>query len=185
MEEAPIVRFYALNLAIALLLLLCGSTVSGGQAISESQVKAAYLYNFAKLVEWPATDFASPEDPIRFCILDDPAFESELNHVITGKNISGRPLSVVAVRDAEKSRGCQILFINSSHEKHLSQILTSLQNTSVLTVGETKGFVEQGGIINFINQNDRVQFQVNDKAAKQAGIHISSRLLVVAKLVIQ
>ncbi len=185
MEEAPILRSYAVKLAIALLLLLYWQNPSGGQAISDSQVKAAYLYNFAKLVEWPPTDFASPEAPIRFCILNDPAFESELNHIVIGKNISGRPLTVVEVPDAEKSRGCQILFINASHEKHLQQILASLQNTSVLTVGESKGFVEQGGIINFINQNDRVQFQVNDKAAKQAGIHISSRLLVVAKLVIQ
>lgn len=185
MEEAPQVRSFAFRAAIALLLLFAPQNPSPGQAISDYQVKAAYLYNFAKLVEWPAADFASPDAPIRFCVLDDPAFEVELNRIITGKNISGRPLTVVAVRDAEKSRSCQLLFINSSHDKHLQQILESLQNTSVLTVGESKGFVEQGGIINFINQNDRVQFQVNDKAARQAGIHISSRLLVVAKLVIQ
>ncbi len=185
MEEAPQVWSYLAKTAIALLLLFCGQTRVAGQAISDSQVKAAYLYNFAKFVEWPAADFASPEAPIRFCVLDDSAFESELNHIINGKLISGRPLVVVAMREAEKPRGCQILFINSSHDKHLPQILGSVQNTSVLTVGETKGFVEEGGIINFINQNDRIQFQVNDKAARQAGIHISSRLLVVAKLVIQ
>ena len=172
-------------LGTVLLLLLPGPPLSCAQTVSEYQVKAAYLYNFSKFVEWPARAFASPVAPIRLCVLKDQAFESELNQVVKGKVVGGRAVTVVPVQTAEQSLGCQILFIASSQDKQSRQIIDTLRNSSVLTVGESEGFVEKGGIINFVLQDDRVQLEVNHKAATQAGLHISSRLLSVAKRVIE
>jgi hypothetical protein len=169
----------------AMLFLFAGLHPLHAQSASEYQVKAAYLLNFAKFVEWPSGEFASPESPIQLCVLNDRPFHSELNRIAKGKTIAGRPVAAVAVPDAEQSRGCQMLFINSFQAAHARRILDVLRNTSVLTVGESTGFVEEGGIINFVLQDDHVQFEVNHRAANGVGLHISSRLLTVARLVIE
>ena len=174
------------SFCLGMVLLPCGGLrLSHAQSTSEYQVKAAYLYNFAKFVEWPAREFPTPEAPIRLCILNDRSFEAELSPIVKGKTVAGRPVSVISVQDGEQSRSCHILFINSSQSARARRILEVLRPASVLTVGESPKFVEEGGIINFILQDDHVQFQVNHKAANGAGLHISSRLLSVAKLVIE
>lgn len=185
MQDTQRVRVWWLTLGTTLLLLFQGQQLAHAQAVSEYQVKAAYLYNFAKFVEWPAGDFATPDAPIRLCVLDDPSVESELNQIAKGKTIGGHPVNVVPVQNGEQSRSCQILFINASHNQQARQIIELLRETSVLTVGETKVFVAEGGIISLVLQDDRMRFQVNHKAAKQAGLHISSRLLSVATLVLE
>ncbi len=86
-----------------LLLLLPGPPLSCAQTVSEYQVKAAYVYNFSKFVEWPAQAFASPAAPIRLCVLKDPAFESELNQIVKGKMVGGRAMTVVPVQTGEQS----------------------------------------------------------------------------------
>jgi YfiR/HmsC-like len=172
-------------LGSVLLLLLSGPHLSCAQTVSEYQVKAAYVYNFSKFVEWPAQAFPSSAAPITLCVLNDPAFESELNPIVKGKIVAGRTLTVVPVQNGEQARRCQILFIDSSQDRQSRQIIDALRNSSVLTVGESPGFVEKGGIINFVLQDDRVQLQVNHKAATRAGLHISSRLLSVAKRVLE
>jgi len=176
---------WLLTPGIALALLLPGHSLSYAQTVSEDQVKAAYLYNFAKFVEWPAQDFANPTAPIRLCLLSNQSFESELNQIVKGKAVAGHPVTVVPVKNAEQSHSCHILFISSSQDRQAQHIIEALRDTSVLTVGETKGFVEKGGIVNFVLQDDRVQFEVNRRAANQAGLRISSRLLTLAKLVIE
>lgn len=172
-------------MGIAMLLWCPTQPLSSAQTTSEYQVKAAYLYNFAKFVDWPERDFANPAVPVRLCVLNEPSFEPELNRIVKGKVVAGHPVSVVSVQNAEQSRSCHILFISSSQNVQSRHVIEVLRDASVLTVGETKGFVEEGGIINFVLQDDRVQFQVNYKAAKQAGLSMSSRLLSVAKVVIE
>jgi uncharacterized protein DUF4154 len=174
-----------LTLGIAMFLWFPSQPMASAQTATEYQVKAAYLYNFAKFVEWPARNIASPTAPITLCVLDDPSFVSELNRIVKSKSVASHPVSVVPVHTPEQSRKCHVLFINASHDGQTRYILEELRDTSVLTVGEAKGFVEDGGIINFVLQDDRVQFQVNRKAAKRAGLSISSRLLAVAKLVLE
>jgi hypothetical protein len=170
---------------IALLLLLCpGLLQIHAQAISEDQVKAAYLYNFAKFVEWPHHRFASPTSPFEFCVLNDRSFEAQLTQTIKGKMLAGRMVNVLSVTQAEEARSCHILFVSST-QKAQAQIIEALRDTNVLTVGETKHFVEEGGMISFVLEDNRVQFQVNRKAANQVGLRISSRLLIVAKRVIE
>jgi hypothetical protein len=183
MVENQSFRTRWMHLSIALLLPLFWQAPVTAQAVSDYQVKAAYLYNFAKFVDWPADSFTSPRAPIRLCVLNDRAFQSQLEQIVSGKNITGRPVMAISVQTGEESRDCQVLYINSSQPPR--HIFDLLQGTSVLTVGETSGFLEQGGIINFVFQGDQVHFQVNHRAATQAGLHMSSRLLSVAKAVIE
>jgi hypothetical protein len=156
-----------------------------GQTVSEDQVKAAYLYNFAKFVEWPTKDYLDSHSAIRLCVLADAGFEAELKKIVLGKTIASRPVMVMQPRRVEESRDCHILFIGSSQGKEAEKMIAALHDASVLTVGETNDFVQKGGMITFILQDDRVQFQVNHKVATRAGVHISARLLSVARLVIE
>lgn len=172
-------------LTIVLLLAQASSLSASAQTVSEYQVKAAYVYHFAKFVQWPERNFATAASPILLCVLKDTSFETELKTIANGKNIAGHPVSVIAVQTAEESRSCHELFINSSHSRQNRTILEALRGSSVLTVGETDGFVEAGGIINFVLRDDHIQFDVNHKAADAAGLHISARLLSVAKTVIE
>lgn len=150
---------------------------------SEYQVKAAYLYNFAKFVEWPPASFASASANFQMCILGPDPFGDELRNLTRDKAVNGHPFEVRNVADTLQTKGCQILFVASSEHKHLKQIFDALLGTSVLTVGENEGFAARGGIINFFLQNGRVKFEVNPKAAEQSGLKISSKLLSVAKIV--
>ena|SRR5438270_321265 len=184
MRHAQRVRVWLASLGTSALLLAPGLNLNA-QSVSEDQVKAAYMYNFAKFVEWPPGDFASTTAPFRFCVLDDRSFQSELIQVVKGKAIAGRPVIVVPVQNTDDFGNCHILFVGSSKADQLPHIIATLRNRSVLSVGETEGFVDEGGIISFVLQDNRVRFQVNHKAAKQAGLEISSRLLAVAKVVIE
>jgi hypothetical protein len=112
----------------------------------------------------------------------DPFGEGLLN-ITREKTVSGRKLEVDTVADLEHARTCQILFVASSAKMPMQQIIEGLRGASVLTVGETKGFAEQGGMIDFVLQDDRVQFDVSRTAVEQAGLKISSKLLSVAKVV--
>jgi len=172
-------------LSVAFLLLLLGQQLLYAQEASEYQVKAAFLYNFSKFVEWPDETLDGNTVPIRLCVLNDASFGLQLSGIVRGKIIKNRPIVVVSVKTGEEARGCQLLFIGSSQNRQAKHIIDVLQGTSTLTVGETKDFLQEGGIINFVLQENRVHFQVNHKAAMQAGLRISSKLLSLAELVIE
>jgi hypothetical protein len=167
------------------ILMTVGDVRVYSQAITADQVKAAYLYNFAKFVEWPQETFPDTSAPIHLCILNDQSIESELSQIVKGKRISGRSFVVVPIQTGEQGRGCQILFISTAQNWQVEHILKVLQGASVLTVGETTGFVELGGIVNFVVQDDQVHFQVNHRAATLSRLRMSARLLSVAKRVIE
>ena len=167
-----------------MVLMLSGSRAQS-PAVTEYQVKAAFLYNFAKFVEWPPGSFSDGSAPLRICIFGQDPFGQELRDITREKTVNGRKLQVDQVVDLRLARTCHILFIPSSEKAQLTRIFESLRGTDALTVGDAKGFVQQGGMINFVLENNRVQFEVNRKAAEQAGLKISSKLLSVAKVVIE
>src|SRR5579859_6313944 len=170
-------------LSMGLLASLCAGQRARAQAISEDRVKAAYLFSFTKFVEWPAASFTGPSDPIRLCILNDKPFQEQLSQIAGNRRIAGHPVNVILVHDAKESRSCHELFIGSTQSQDALQVIDSLRGASVLTVGETDNFVQQGGIINFVVLGEHVQFQVSQKAANLAGLRMSSQLLSVAKRV--
>lgn len=156
---------------------------TSAQTATEYQVKAAFLYNFAKFVEWPSSSFSSPSAPLQICVFGRDPFGEELRNITNEKMVNGHRLEVRRAMDLQQARSCHILFVAFSGAS-VKSILEGLHGASVLTVGDSKGFAEQGGMINFILENDRVKFEVSSKAAEKAGLKISSKLLSLAKSVI-
>lgn len=175
-------------LRIAAALLFAGTLSATGtaqdSAISEYQVKAAYLYNFTKFVEWPAESFASASTPYQICILGKDPFREALQDLTRGKVVNGRGFQIfVGVTDSAQAARCHILFVSTPANRQFQRMLQALQGRSVLIVGESEGFARQGGMINFVLEGSRVLFEVNRKAAEQAGLKISAKLLSVARQV--
>ncbi len=173
-----------LSLFAVVVLLLCGSRVSAqGSRPTEYQVKAAFLFNFAKFVDWPPNSFASPQSPFLICILGNDPFGQAIDETLRGQSIGGRRVAVQRVRDASELRHCQMAFISSTEQRHLDSILQAVQGANVLLVGESPGFAAAGGAIQFEMQDDRVRFSINPDAAARAGLRVSSKLLSLATIV--
>ena len=147
---------------------------------TEYQLKAAFLYNFAQFIDWPPEAFADDKTPFVFGILGDNPFGSDLERIVAGKKINDRPISVKVFHTAAEAAHCQILFVSNSEKKHFSEIIQSLHGNAVLTVSETDGFIQAGGMINFLLMGGKIRFQINDGPAKTVGLKISSKLLSLA-----
>jgi hypothetical protein len=147
------------------------------------QVKTAFLFNFAKFIEWPASGFAKPQSPFTICVLGQDPFGSTLTDTLQGKLIGERPLLVRRLKDKSEARTCQIVFVSSSESAHLADIVETLRGGSVLLVGETNGFAASGGTIEFTLEDDRVRFAINADAANRSGLKFSSKLLALARIV--
>jgi hypothetical protein len=146
---------------------------------SEYQVKAVYIYNFGKFVQWPSSVTSEATD-FGICVIGQSPFGSALDDVIRGENIDGRQLITKQIDRAENIEGCRILFIASSEEGRLSKILTSVATKPVLTVSDIQRFTDTGGIIGFVSVNDKVRFDINLTNSDKAGLTLSSQLLKVA-----
>ncbi len=166
-----------------LLLALLLACTAQAQAIDEYQVKAAFLYNFAKFVDWPALTFKTDKDPLRICVLGQDPFGSALGNAVGGKTVLGRPFVLTEISSGGQVTDCQILFISSSERKHLRSIFAELRTTGILTVGETDGFAAEGGIVNFKLSDGRVRLEINIEAAGQAKLRINSSVLSLAQIV--
>jgi uncharacterized protein DUF4154 len=149
------------------------------QTVNEYQVKAAFIFNFAKFVDWPSDAFGDGGALVVGVIGDDP-FGGALDR-LNGNTANGRPLRIKRLRSGDNLRACQILFISNSEGRHLGKIMDSIRGTSVLTIGEMPQFNQSGGMIRFIIQNNKVRFEINAAAAGQARLKISSKLLALSK----
>jgi hypothetical protein len=146
----------------------------------EAAVKAAFLYNFTKFVEWPDSAFAQPSAPFLVCAFADPAFRSELDGILRNEQVHGRPIAI-APATLEDARACHIAYFAQSEAERQVRMLDALKHAPVLTVGEGQRFLEQGGVVAFLLENNRVRFSVSKANADAAGLNISSRLLRVAR----
>jgi hypothetical protein len=155
---------------------------TAAQSATEYQVKAAFLYNFAKFVEWPQGAFATGSS-LHICVLGEDPFGADLAAITTGKLVDGHAIELKYPAGVEEARTCHVLFISKSERSDFKTIVQALQKYSVLTVGDSSGFLDQGGMINFVLHDDRVQFEVNPKVAESVGLKISSKLLGVARVV--
>jgi len=160
------------------------AVLAQAQSAAEYQVKAAFLFIFAKFVEWPSQTFASPETPLEICVLGQDPFGREFEQRIVEKVVNSRQITVAHPQGVAQARGCQILFVASSEKLRIRGILEGLKGASVLTVADTPSFIQTGGIINFVLDQDRVRFEINLKAAELAHLKLSARLLTVAKQVL-
>jgi hypothetical protein len=173
------------NVTIRLALLACIALRAHADIapIDEYQVKAAFLYNFAKFVEWPREAFGKSTDPIGICVIGQNPFGSSLEDAVSGKTVNGRAFVVRQISDIKQASRCHILFVSASERRRYSAILGDARAGGVLTVGETDGFAEQGGMVNLKLESGRVQIQINLSAAEEARVRISSKLLSLAQII--
>ena len=150
---------------------------------TEFEVKAAFLYNFARFVEWPAETGHDAGTPFVIAILGRDPFGAVLDDTVAGKTVGGRPIEVRRIARADEARDAQIVFVSPSERPNTAAILKALERPGILTVGDTDGFASQGGAINFTVQARRVRFEINPTAAEQARLKMSSQLLKLATLV--
>jgi hypothetical protein len=146
---------------------------------TEYEVKAAYLYNFGKFVDWPANSTAA-RDSFTICVLGDDPFGATFDTTIAGESINGKKVVVNHISRPKDAVSCRILFVSSSEGSRLPEILATLDKTSVLTVSDMPQFTRRGGMIQFLVEANRVRFEVNLTAAEHAGLTLSSQLLKVA-----
>lgn len=149
----------------------------------EYQVKAAFLYSFARFVEWPEEHALARSDEIRIGIVGEDPFRNVLDRTLRGKTILGRTPVVQRYETAAEVEACHVLFVAADQAAAMSVILGRLGDAPVLTVGESDGFVEAGGIIRFIVEKNRVRFEIKPSAARRIGLKLSSKLLGVARVV--
>jgi len=146
----------------------------------EKAVKAAFLYNFTKFVEWPQSAFSDATAPFRVCVFGDAAFRHDVEEMLTGETIAGRPLRVITP-EAGDIKGCHLAYFGSADGDRSAQVLAAMRGVPVLTVGEGRRFLQQGGVISFVLEDNRVRFDVNKRAVDRAGLTVSSKLLRVAR----
>ena len=148
---------------------------------SEYQVKAAFIFNFAKFIEWPSHAFADMNAPLCVGVLGDNPFGKDLTGFLRDKTINNRPVVVKEVRSIAEAKACQVLFVSPSESKRAPEILRELSASNVLTISETERFITDGGMINFFREGTRIRFQINDQAAKNSGLKIASKLLELGR----
>jgi hypothetical protein len=147
----------------------------------ETDVKAAFLYNFTKFIEWPSP--SSTSEPIHLCVVGDDSLRQSLEKTIAGEVVNGRPLKSLAPRTPEEARACQLLFVGEPQAERDARMLSAVRDLPVLTVSDRTDFARQGGGIEFVREDNRLRFDVNLLGAQRGGIRVSSRLLKVARSV--
>lgn len=168
---------------LVLVAVLAPGAVQGQRIASpEYQVKAAFLYNFTKFVEWPPLP-PGDRSPLRLCILGDDPFGNTLDEIVFGESVGGRPLLPErrhASEPLENQRSCHVLFISRSERGRMRQVLDAVAGLPVLTVSDVPGFLDAGGQVQFVMAGGKVRFAINQAAAERARLRISSKLLRLA-----
>lgn len=144
------------------------------------QIEAAFIYNFARFVDWPIHAFPNASAPMTIGVFGKNKFGDVLAQAVSGKTIRGHPLQFRECATLAEAARCQVLFISDSEKGRLSRILSALDGDSILTVSETDNFIAAGGMINLRIVNDKIRFDINNSAAKSVGLTISSKLLNLA-----
>jgi hypothetical protein len=155
-------------------------TASAQPATEEYKVKAAFLFHFAQLVEWPAGALSAGDQSLNLCVFADEPRLQELQSTLERKPVGTRVLHVVLLGTTNAVQGCNILFLSRDQARRQAAILKSLQGQPVLTVGETGNFLSDGGMIQLHLEDDKVRFDINAGVADSSHLRISSRLLLLA-----
>jgi hypothetical protein len=163
-------------------LLIIPNIAGSPQPVDEYQVKAAYLYNFAKFVQWPPDAFRSANEPIALCVPGPDPFGRSLDDTVVGQTIEGRALIVRRTASVKEAAGCHVLFISSVPNKHSPLILSEIA-PGILTILDSGASGVEGAVITFKLEGGKVRFEINVDAAERQKLRISSRLLNLAHIV--
>lgn len=148
----------------------------------EHEIKAAFLYNFVKFVQWPASSFSGADAPVTICLLGQDPFGTTLDDLIENEKVQGRPLAVRRLGRADAPAGCHVLFVAPAERTRFEAILRTVDTRRVLTVSDAMDFLAAGGHISFFMESNRVRFAVNAPAARDAEFQINSRLMRLARI---
>ena len=174
-------RIVTLALAIA-----CANSITAGapgQQVDEYRVKAAYLYNFAKFVEWPSGAFQTSKESISICVLGEDPFGHILEETLAGRQVEGRALAARGISNIKQAAGCHVLFISSAGSARLLPMLREIGMPGILTIGESDKAMAEGVVINFTTEGTKVHFEISLDAAEHEQLRISPNLLSLARVV--
>ena len=149
-------------------------------APTAQQVEAVFLFYFTQFVAWPPGAFADEHSPIVIGVLGDDPFDGAHDQAVAGERVNGRPIAVRRLQRIADAAGCQILYISASEAARLPQILGALKGRNVLTVSDLSHFAQTGGMIRFVLMDQHVRLRINARAARAAGLTLSSKLLSAA-----
>ena len=159
------------------------AAVQAQTQLLEVRVEAAFLYSFARFVEWPGDSGTLASAPVTFCVLGSTLLEDALEQSLAGKTINGHPVRSRHIGRPEDALHCQIAFIGWDDRKQLPAMLETLSAAPVLTVADFEQFVSHGGMIQLIKVGNKFRFAVNVDAVARHGLHVSSKLLQLADVV--
>jgi YfiR/HmsC-like len=169
---------------LGVIMLILTLNPAHAQQTEEYHVKAAFLFHFAQLVDWPAQVPGDENNPLTVCTIGKDPFDGDLEATLQGKSVGARPLRIRHLKQPQEVQGCQVLFVGGSERKEVLPLLAVLKDEAVLTVGESNDFVKQGGMIGLYMDDNKLRFDINVDAASRVKLKISSRLLLLAKSVI-
>ncbi len=169
-------------LALASVLIAVPCLQAQGAKPTDYDVKAVYLYNFGRFVEWPSSVIAK-SDVYNICILGQDPFGPALDATLAGETIGGKNISAKRISTPQEAVDCQILFMSAAEENQLNRIIEALDKGAILTVSDMPRFSRRGGMIQFVVEGKKVRFEVNLTAVQRAGLTLSSELLKVATAV--
>lgn len=152
--------------------------------VEDYRVKAAFLFHFVQLVDWPPGALGDAKDPLTVCTVGKDPFQGDLETTLQGKLIGSHSLRVEHLKSPQEIKGCQVVFVGGSERGQIPLVIAALKDDPVLSVGETDDFVKEGGMIGFCVADNKVRFDINVRAADRAKLKVSSRLLLLAKSVI-
>ena len=175
-------RAFFVTLACWLVLSPSPRALSSAESV-EYPVKLAVLYNFTKFVEWPVNSFRDSRAPLAICVVGRDPFSADLEGELRTRTVGEHPVDVRKLRSTDTLSVCHVVFIPVTEKDDAEKIVKGLKGSSTLTVGETKGFAAEGGIINLMVEENSVHFEINQLAAERAGLKISSKLLSLARIV--
>jgi hypothetical protein len=167
-------------LLLQLIAVSAHAVVPENPTLSEYEVKGAYVYSFAKFIEWPA-ETLQPKTPIVIGVIGDNQFAALLKTIVKDKTIQEHPISVQIIKWPATMHSCHIIFVAASERKRFHEIASALQNQPVLTVTEYEEGSQNKGIFNLFLEGEKVQFEADVAAAEKARLQISSKLLRLAK----
>jgi hypothetical protein len=172
------------TVALAIVATICAVTATPALAepSKEYAVKAAFIYNFAQFTQWPNDAFQSADSPFVIGVMGDDPFDGALEQAVAGKNVSGHPMVVHHLSASDEVQKCQLVFVPASQDARLADVFKAVDGKPVLSIGETDNFPWSGGTIRFFMENNKVRFEINPDSADRAHLHISSKLMKLAKI---
>lgn len=175
-------RPVGVRLAVVLFASVTGMPAASAQS-TEYDIKAVFLLNFTRFIEWPATEGTTANQPIVIGVLGDDPFGYKLDQAVRGEKVNNRPLVVKRIARLNGSVDCAALFISQSEKHRVGEILNRLNGQPVLTVSDIPQFAEAGGMVGLVSEEGKIRLRINVEVAKAANLAISSKLLRPAQIV--